>query len=100
MTGIRSIPKPVRDLRDAILANARKAWGEDDIVAQDIAFVFSSPTGDRWEISDNYERFFSTIYYYYPQTDTWTTRKMYSDDEEQPYTFEKAMADARIMFTG
>ena len=100
MTLKDEIPEKVLKLKKAIIANAKKAWGDDDIVAQDIAFVFYHRRHGKWEVSDNYERFFSTIYAYYPETDTWTTRTMFGEDEEKPYTFEKAMADARIMFTG
>lgn len=93
------MPNPVRQLVVAATENAKAAWGEDDVCAQDVVYACEESDG-RWAVSDNYERFFSTIYTYDPASDEWTTRVMYGDCEEKPYPFEKVLADASVLFTG
>jgi hypothetical protein len=62
-------------------------------------------------VCDNYEKFFDTIYTFTPSKDSpegnthspngeWSIRWMYADREPETYSYEKAMADAQIMFTG
>ena len=95
-------PDQVRQFVEAATANAKEAWGEDDIIAKDVMYACQEKSyGGRWVIGDNYEKFFPTIYIYDPKTDTWTTRQWFAEtDEEKPYDFSKVMADASILFTG
>ena len=96
--------------------------------AETIPYVSRESDG-RIQVCDNYERLFGTVYTYYPpgvgdgeckcaentehasqpclacqggssSEGRWTTRQMYSDEGDKPYTFDKCMADASIMFTG
>lgn len=93
------IPKQVKEFVEAATANAKEAWGEDNIIAKDVMFAERGEDGS-WTVSDNYERFFSTIYRFDPKSGAWTIRTMYAGEPEKPYTFEKVMADASILFTG
>jgi hypothetical protein len=94
------MPEQVRQFVEAATANAREVL--DEIIAKDVMYACQEKSyEDRWVVSDNYERFFATIYIYDPKTDTWTTRPWFSDtDDERPYDFNRVMADAAILFTG
>lgn len=92
-------PKEVLEFVRAMKANAIEAWGESDPIAKDVVHVEELTSGD-WQVSDNYERFFSTIYTFNPAVREWTTRTMYSEGAERLYTHDKCMADAACMFTG
>lgn len=110
MTNSAPLPEPVARFVAALRDNALKVedWSTPDLkggrcFADTVVHVSVKPDGSV-TICDNYERFFSTIYTYTPDADSpdgrWTTRRMYSDEPAAPYSFEEAMADASIMFTG
>lgn len=107
-----TLPNPVQRFLKALRENALKVegWDVKDIdgdtkcMADDVIHVSVKPDG-KVTICDNYERFFPIIYDYTPDPadpdgGRWQTREMYSDGSAQDYTFDKAMADAAIMFTG
>lgn len=110
MIDLATLPEPVRRFVEALRDNALlvPTWDVpslegDKRFADTVVYVYSTPDG-RTTICDNYERFFSTIYDYTPGADgaegTWTIRHAYSDEPGEPFSFEQAMADAAIMFTG
>lgn len=86
-------PKEVLALEAAIEANARSAGLELP------AFVSVNKEDDgSWVLCDNYERYFLTMYVY--EDGQWFVRQMYSDTPRKPYSFERAMQDASMMYTG
>lgn len=103
------LPEPVQRFLQALRANALKVegWDEPDsegkCMADDVIHVSVKPDG-RITVCDNYERFFSIIYDFTPEAGNpdgnWKTREMWSSEPARDYTFEKAIADASIMFTG
>jgi len=58
-------PEQVREFVSAVFVNARKVWDqpEDDSFVDSLLFV--EETREGWQVSDNYERFFDTIYRYH-----------------------------------
>lgn len=111
MIDLATLPEPVRRFVEALRENARRVptWDVPSLegskcFADTIVYVYATADG-RITICDNYERFFSTIYDFRPDPadpsgGTWSIRQAYSDEPGEPYTFEQAMADAAIMFTG
>ena len=87
-------------LIEAIKENARQVWTEpeDKEFIEDLLYVKELPNGST-EVSDNFEKFFDIIYRV-DKEGNWYIRRMYGERGEDPYTFEKAMADASIMYTG
>jgi len=84
----------------AIKENATKVWTEPDDKDFIDGLVYVEKLEDgSVSISDNYERFFSIIYRV-DANGNWYYRTMYSDMPEREYSFEKAMGDASIMYTG
>jgi len=99
-----TLPEEVRNFVKALVENAKQVedWAKPDMsegrcFADTIAYVSRRDDGSV-EVSDNYERFFDTIYIY--QDGEWKTRRLYSEQEPKNYTYEQCMADASIMFTG
>lgn len=93
-----AMPAQVRQLKETIEANERKSSkenGEDPL--PDPVDVHRHSDGS-WAVSDNYERFFNTVFVY--RDGQWFTRTLWGDGGEKPYSFEKAMADASMMYTG
>jgi hypothetical protein len=88
------MPDEVRRLRDAINESFWKMAPE----LKGTNAAYASKERDGWEVADNFERYFSKIYVY--RDGKWFTRTMYSDEPERPYSFSKAMSDARIMYEG
>lgn len=87
----------------AVKENAAKCWDQPDDkdFIEKLLYVYEFPNGSV-SISDNFEKFFS-IMYRVDKDGNWFVRRMYSDepaDQEKPYTFECAMSDASIMYTG
>lgn len=113
MTSVsKDLPNQVKDFVTALVANAKlnKEWAICDMeggkcFADTIPYVKRQVDGS-YQISDNYERFFDTIYVFTPNADAthspgeWSLRYGYSDIAPHSYTYEQAMADASIMFTG
>lgn len=106
MIDLATLPEPVRRFVEAIRDNALRvpSWDVPSLeggkrFADTVVYVSAKDDG-RITICDNYERFFPTIYTYTPSDDTWSIRHMYSEEPAEPYSFEQAMADAAIMFTG
>lgn len=98
--GVSRMNEQVDKFVAAIKENAAKIWTEPDDkdFIDELVYVKVLDDGSV-SICDNYERFFSTIY----RVDTngnWFYRTMYSDMPEREYSFEKAMGDASIMYTG
>lgn len=100
MKDISNMPEPVKAFVAAVLANARQVWTEaaDASFVEQLIYVGEHEDGSV-TICDNFEKFFATIYRV-AKDGSWTIRTMYSDEPERPYSFEKAMADAGIMYTG
>jgi hypothetical protein len=90
----------VKQFIEAVKKNASEVWTEtgDEEFLNSLLYVHSNPDGST-TISDNYERFFSTIYRV-DMDGNWFVRKMYSDTGEKPYTFAQVMGDASMMYTG
>lgn len=107
-----TLPAPVRRFVDALRENALKVDGWDVKELErgtkcmaDIVIHVSVKSDGRITICDNFERFFSIIYDFTPDPGDpdggrWQTREMYSSEPAQDYSYEQAMADAAIMFTG
>jgi hypothetical protein len=76
---------------------ARKDY-ERSIDIADSRVCLEHTDDDCWTICDNYERA-PFIYVVHPDG-SWKIHEMYGDEPEKDYTFEQAMADAAIMFTG
>lgn len=105
---LETLPEQVRTFVQALIANAKEAhegWGEHDYedgrcFADMIPGVESQEDGT-YIVCDNFERFFSTMYHFIPEGEgRWEVRNMYGEGGWRPYTYEKALADASIMFTG
>jgi hypothetical protein len=101
-----TLPEEVKTFVSALVANAKQVEGWDTCdmeggrcFADTIPYVKTLDDGESVQVCDNYERFFDTIYTYHP-TQGWSIRWMYADREPESYSYEKAMADAQIMFTG
>lgn len=92
-----TLPEEVQLFVTALHENAKLAFG-DKSFAESIAGVEMQDDGSI-VVCDNYERFFSTMYTYYPDG-RWTVRTMYSEQPEREYDFQRVMCDARIMHTG
>lgn len=90
----------VKQFIEAVKKNAAEVWNEPDDkdFINSLLYVHSLPDGST-SISDNFEKFFPLIYRV-DKDGNWFIRTMYSDTGERPYSFEKAMGDARIMYTG
>lgn len=106
-----TLPGPVQRFLTALRENALQVEGWADMefeggkacFADRIAYTKVKDDGTI-TICDNFERFFSTIFEYRPDpaepNGRWTIREMYSDEPARAYSFELAMADASILFTG
>lgn len=95
-----NIPEPVQKFIDAVKENAKQVWNEpgDDDFIDSLLYVDTKKDGSI-VICDNYEKFFQTIYRI-DTTGNWHVREMYSERSERMYSFEAAMVDASIMYTG
>ncbi|MFA4971389.1 MAG: hypothetical protein WC683_02165 [bacterium] len=107
-----ALPEEVRRFVEAVFDNAAKSWSADDNMSK--KKWLSDPANQRFvtellhitvddegvfEIADNFERFFDTIFIYSPDG-SWSYRRMFSEDDPKPYSFAQAMHDASIMYTG
>lgn len=92
------MPDEVRQLKEAIEANERASSAENGMESLPDPVYAKKNSDGSWSVLDNYERFFDTIYIY--RDGQWSVREMYSDEPERPYSFARAMSDARIMYTG
>lgn len=91
------LPKQVQDFVRAAKKNAMKAFDNDKAFVSGLLYLGKYPDGTI-EIADNYERFFSTMYFYTPDG-KWETRRMYSESaRRKPYTYEQAMQDASMLY--
>jgi hypothetical protein len=89
-----TLPEPVKAFLAAMIENGKKVWAPTETgfcFAEEIPYVAVNEDGSV-EISDNFERFFNWTYAYSP-TGEWTI-------DGKPYSYEEAMADAGMMFTG
>jgi hypothetical protein len=100
-----NLPEQVKTFVDALVANAKQVegWDECDLeggkcFADTVVYVKRLEDGSI-QVCDNYEKFFDTIYTHSPEGQ-WSIRWMYADREPQTYSYEQAMSDASIMFTG
>lgn len=100
-----NLPEQVKSFVEALIANAKQVEGWDTCdleggkcFADTIPYVKKLDDGSV-EVCDNYEKFFDGIFIYSAEGD-WSLRFMYSDRLPELYSYEKAMADASIMFTG
>ena|SRR5277367_80809 len=100
-----NLPEQVTSFVTALIANAKQVegWDGHDMeggksFAETIPYVKRLDDGSI-QVCDNYERFFDTIYTHSPQGE-WSVRWMYADRQAQAYSYEQAMSDANIMFTG
>lgn len=93
-----TLPEPVRQFCLAIIENAKQVWDDFDFLS-DLLHI-EVREGGEIEVSDNFERFFSTIYTYRPESNQWFVRNMYSDCPTKAYTFAGCMSDASMMYTG
>jgi hypothetical protein len=84
----------------AVKKNGQECWNEpgDETFVDSLLSVHKLDDGSV-TISDNYERFFSSIYRV-DVNGNWFIRDMFSDEGEKPYSFECAMSDASILYTG
>jgi len=96
---IESLPENPRKFIQAVWENARKVeeWDDDDWV-KGLLYVKTLEDGSV-QVSDNFERFFDTIYTFRPDG-TVGLRWGYSDRAPQEYDMERALSDASIMYTG
>jgi hypothetical protein len=97
---MNSQKKQVQEFVAAIKENGRKCWNEpeDESFINQLVHVHPESDGSI-TICDNFERFFSSIYRVDRQGN-WYIRTMFSGEPEREYSFEKAMSDASIMYTG
>lgn len=100
-----ALPEQVKTFVAALVQNAKQVeeWAICDMeggkcFADTIPYVKTLEDGSV-QVCDNYEKFFDTIYTYHP-THGWSIRWMYADRAPKSYSYEMAMADANIMFTG
>ncbi len=98
MRDISDLPLQVRNFITAALDNARKVEGWDESFIQQLLYVKVDRDGGV-TISDNFERFFGSVYTY-TYGGKWLIRSMYSEEGDREYSYDKAMADARILYTG
>lgn len=92
-------PEEVQKLEDAINANWISSFEEGDAPSNDAVHVSFHEEDNSWTICDNYERFFDQIFIY--RDGKWSYRLMFAEtDREYEYSFEKAMHDASIVYTG
>jgi len=89
---MNQLPDEVKQFITTCNENAQKAIEIDDII-----YVQKCEDGS-FEISDNYDRFFSTVWKYTADK-KWM---VYDRGEERwdEYSFELAMEDASILMTG
>ena len=92
-TAAPAMPTEVKKFVDAVEANAKEA----EMSLSRLVHTKMKDDGS-WQMSDNYERFWSLIYTY--RDGEWFVRDMHSERSEKPYTFAKAMSDASMMYTG
>jgi hypothetical protein len=97
-TDISTLPQQVRNFIAEVHINAKRVeeWDEDFI--QSLLYVQVDKDGGV-TISDNYERFFGTVYTY-TYGGKWLVRSMYGEGGDREYSYDKVMADASIMYTG
>lgn len=94
-----TLPEQVRNFCLAVIENAKGVRGWDEDFRNDLIYIECKENGDI-EVTDNFERFFSTIYTYRPSEGKWYVRRMYSDSPLREYTFRQCMSDASMMYTG
>jgi len=90
--------KQVSEFVKAVKENARKVWTEADDASFIDSLLYVREDHEGTAIMDNYERFFDSIYRVDAKGNWYVRNGYYSS--EKPYTFEKAMSDASIMYTG
>ncbi len=93
--------KQVQEFSEAVKKNARQVWNEPDdkSFVDDLLFIEEQDDGSV-TISDNFEKFFDTIYRVTSDGE-WSYRRMWSESSAwKPYSFAQAMSDASIMYTG
>jgi hypothetical protein len=107
-----NLPDEVKAFVAAIRDNARKVWNrvedpdstdeENEEFVRTLLHITQLEDGSI-TVCDNYERFFSLVYRFQPRWKSWSVRSMYpsmSESEERPYTYDKCMGDASILYTG
>lgn len=95
---LNTLPEQVRNFVTAVQENAHKVEGWDEDFIGSLLYIHPDRDGG-WVVSDNYERFFGSVYTY-TYGGKWLVRSMYSEEGDREYTYDKAMGDARIMYTG
>lgn len=95
---INTLPQQVRNFIQAVQENARKVEGWDDDFIARLLYVEVDKDGGV-TISDNFERFFRTIYTY-TYGGKWLVRDMYGEGGDRAYSYAQVMGDAAIMYTG
>jgi hypothetical protein len=92
-------PDQVRQFIEACWKNAAKVWNKPDDKSFIEELLYARvEDGKAWQISDNYERFFSGTYVYVSSEDAWYYRGY--DQPMKSTTFVSVMAGASIMYTG
>ncbi len=91
------LPEQVQAFVVKLRANASTVEGWDDDFVSELLYIDRKEDGSI-TVSDNYEKFFSTIYTYTVEG-TWMIRSMWGGGDK-PYSHEQAMSDASIMYTG
>lgn len=95
------LPKSVKEFINAARESARRVpeWRGDDDFIDSLLYIKVMGDGSV-EVSDNYERFFDTIYTFRPDGSV-ELRWGYADHEAvRDYALEKALSDASILFSG
>lgn len=92
--------KEAEQFIEAVKKNARLVWDEPDDEDFVNELLFVQEKDGVVTISDNYEKFFQTMYRI-TSDGKWWCRSMWSESVEwREYSFSKAMGDASIMYTG
>jgi hypothetical protein len=88
------------DFIEAVKKNAAECWDQpDDKEFIDKLLYVNELANGTVVISDNFERFFQTIYMV-DVNGNWYTTPMFGDICKKPTTFQSVMSDASIMYTG
>ncbi len=92
------LPEQVQAFVVKLRANASTVEGWDDDFVSELLYIDRKEDGSI-TVSDNYEKFFSTIYTYTVEG-KWMIRSMWGGGGDRLYSHEQAMSDASIMYTG
>ncbi len=93
-----TLPEQVQAFVAKVRENGATVPGWDEDMVAELLYIDRKEDGSI-TVCDNFERYFTTIYTY-TADGKWLVRSMWGGGSDRPYTYEKAMSDASIMYTG